>query len=439
MEQIKTMKVAMVCHLSNPTVRRHLPLDNGARFGFLRKLLGLNQWKEGYTDLAPWNASLADDFGKRGDIEFHIISAHPGMKKQRVTFVDNNVHYVFLNHNIASLLKCFVKNKGLWQTINPFAIRVKNEINKINPDLVVLQGTENAYYSSTVLGITEYPVYAMCQTVYNNPSRKEYGMWNAENGETELRLFKELKYFGVYCKMHFELVRQYSPHSYIFKFGYPQKGILLEPIETYKEFDFINFALSMDSRKGFPDAIQALAIVKKIFPQVRLNLIGKCSDEQLSELKNLISNLDLENNIVFTPFFEKRSDLFLHIQKSRFAVLPCKVDHISGTMMQAMQLGLPLVVYRTTGTPSFNKEKQCALIAENNNVEELAQHMLSLMENPKLAEVLKKNGREWQEKRCEEGLQNGDRIVNNFRTIINHYKYGTPIPKEQLYNPDIDD
>lgn len=439
MEQINKIKVAMVCHLSNPTVRNHLPLDSGARFGFLRKILGLNQWKDGYTDLAPWNGMLADDFGPRGDIEFYILSAHPGMKKQRVAFVDNNVHYIFLNHNIASLLKRFVKNIRVWRKINPFARHIKNEIRQINPDLVVLQGTENSYYSSTVLGISEYPVYVMCQTVYNNPSRRVYGMWNKENADTELSLFKECGYFGVYCKMHYDLVKSFSPNSHIFKFDYPRKDTLLEPVETKKEFDFINFALTMDSRKGFPDAIQALAIVKKHYPQVRLDLIGGCNEEKKKEYEALIEELGVKDNVVFTPFFEKRSDLFLHVQKSRFAVLPCKVDNISGTMMQAMQLGLPIVVYRTTGTPSFNKDKQCALIAEKENVEELAQHMLSLMRDPILAQSLSTNGREWQEKRYESGLHNGDHIVENFKAIIGHFRNGTPIPSEQLFNPDIDE
>lgn len=439
MEQVVKIKVAMVGHISNPRVRSHLPLESGNSTNLLRKILGVKEKKNGYSNIAIWNTHLVEFFSKREDVDFTFISPHPGLKKLRVTYTEDNIHYVFLDTKLSGLVKRMVIGKGLWRMLNPFAKAVKREVRQINPDLVVLMGTENSYYACTVLGITDYPVYAMCQTVYNNPSRKGYGMWNEENAQTELSIFNEFHYFGVYCKMHYELVRQYSPQSYIFKFSYPNKGNLLEPVETPKEFDFINFALSMDSRKGYPDAIQALAIVKKKYPQVSLNLIGKCSDEQLSELKNMIISLGLEKNIVFTPFFEKQSDLFLHVQKSRFAVLPCKMDNLSGTMMQAMQLGLPIVVYRTTGTPLFNKEKQCALIAEKENVEELAQHMLSLMNDPLLAQSLKENGREWQKNRYEANLHNGDRIVDNFRAIIDNYRNGTPIPHMQLFNPETDD
>lgn len=434
MEQIKKMKVAMICHMSNSQVRSHLPLIRQDFLCGLKRLIGLSPlW---YVDLAMWNQNIADYLSQRKDVDFYIIAPHSGMKKMRVAYKDNNVNYVFLNQHWAGLLKRFVRSKKRWLRINPLAKAVKREIERIAPDIVVLQGTENPYYSSTVLGITKYPVYAMCQTVYNNPDRRKYGMWKSENVETELDLFRELKYFGVYCKLHYDLVRQFSPHSFILKFGYPKTGELLEPIETKKVFDFVNFALTMDARKGFPDAIQAIAIVKKKYPKIRLNLIGQCTEEKMAELITMIEHLGLQENVVFTPFFEKQTDLFLHIQKSRFAVLPCKVDNISGTMMQAMQLGLPIVVYKTTGTPSFNREKQCALIAEKENVDELAQHMLSLMENPVLADELKKNAIEWQEQKYEAEKHNGDHIVDSFMAIIANFRNGTEIPQSLLFNPD---
>ena len=193
------------------------------------------------------------------------------------------------------------------------------------------------------------------------------------------------------------------------------------------------------SRKGTPDSIQALAIVKKSFPNVTLNIVGGCDDADLLQLKELVNRLDLGDNVIFTPFFEKRSDLFQHVKKSRFAVLPCKMDHISGTMNQSMRMGLPLVVYETTGTPSFNKEKECVLIAQKDNVEELAQCMLTLMTNPEKAETLRRNAFEMQEMKAEYSKHNGECLLANFKAIIDYYKNGTPIPVNQLFNPETDD
>ena len=170
-----------------------------------------------------------------------------------------------------------------------------------------------------------------------------------------------------------------------------------------------------------------------------LNIVGRCGKEYYEELSKLLTKLGLKENVIFTPFFENKNDLFEHIQKSRFAVLPCKLDYTSGTMSQAMELGLPIVVYKTEGTPYFNRNKQCALIAEMNNVDELAQNMLRLMIEPELAMNLRKNAREYREKKMEQAKLNGDNIVENFNAIIDNYWKGIQIPQEQLFNPDKDD
>jgi glycosyltransferase involved in cell wall biosynthesis len=108
-------------------------------------------------------------------------------------------------------------------------------------------------------------------------------------------------------------------------------------------------------------------------------------------------------------------------------------------MAQAMQLGLPLVVYKTTGTPTFNRKKECVLIAEKGNVEELARHMLTLMDNPEKAESLKFNAREFQEQRMVEARQNGERLMQTFRFIVANEKNSTAVSQELLFNPERDD
>lgn len=439
MEQVKKIKLAMVCNMSNPMVRSHLPLDDGRFYNGVRKIFGMKSKHEGYHDYAVWNSFFAEEFGKRDDIDLTIVAVHPNIKRLKVSFTENNVKYVFLNYQWANLIKRVVKNKDIWSRINPFAKLARRELNRIKPDLVILMGLENTYYSCIALGIKNYPVYALCQTVYNNPMRSSYMEVNLDNAYTEMRLFKELRYLGVFCKMHYELARQHSPQSFIFKFGgFPSKVGLLNPIETTKEYDFVNYAMSMSLGKGYHDSIQALAIVKKQYPRIRLNLIGECSEKTKSELMELIEKNGLQDNVTFTPHFAKQSDLFLHIQKSRYALLPCKLDNTSGTMMQAMQLGLPIVVYKTAGTPSLNQKKQCALIAEKENIEDLARQMIILLENPKLADELRKNARELQENKYEEEKHIVEHLIDNFKAIIDNYRNRTPIPEEQLFNPEKD-
>ena len=407
-------------------------------FHKLVHLFGLPERVGKLNDHAPWVRNMISYLEIQEGIELHVIGPQIRLKKRLTEFELRGVNYHFFSSEWTSLLRK-LNNYSLWKKLQPTGRLARKIINRINPDLVVLSGAENPATSIAILYAQKYPRYCLCQTIYNNPERSQYLRPNRLIQDMEKDIFSHLQYFGVYSKMHYDLLRVMRPNAYIFKFGYPSKGELLEPIETEKQYDFVNFALMHGSRKGTPDSIQALAIVKKSFPNVTLNIVGGCGENGLIQLKELVAKLGLEENVIFTPFFEKRSDLLLHVQKSRFAVLPCKLDHVAGTMSQSMQLGLPLVVYKTTGTPSFNREKECVLIAEKGDVEELAQHMLTLMSNPEKAEMLRTNAREFQEKGMEYRKGNGDRLVVNFHAIIDNYNNGTPIPREQLFNPEKED
>lgn len=432
------MKVLLLASFLDQEVRKHdIFKKDSLVYHKLIRAFGLPERVGKLNDHAPWVRNIIKFLEKQDDVELHVIGPQIRLKKNLVEFEDERVRYYFYSSEWTSLVRISKKYK-LWKKLQLSGYYTKRILEKVKPDIVVLSGAENPVVSVSILYAEKYPRYCLCQTVYNNPDREKYGKPKKINQETEKDIFSQLQFFGVFSKMHYDLLKTMRPDATIFKYGYPSTGKLLEPIETEKQYDFVNFALMHGSRKGTPDSIQALAIVKKTFPKVTLNIVGGYDEAGLLRLKELVKNLNLEENVIFTPFFEKKSDLLLHVQKSRFAVLPCKMDNTAGTMTQSMQLGLPLVVYKTPGTPSFNKEKECALIAEHCNVEDLASKMLLLMESPEKAELLRKNAREFQVKLIEYKKKNGDRLIANFKAIIDNYHNGTPIPQEQLFNPEFD-
>lgn len=436
MEQIKKLKVAMICHFSNKEVREHLPLSKHIMYRVVRKLFRMPGKRNGYDDIAPWDTNFIKSAKERNDIELFVISAHHGLEKSLVQFDSDGIHYYFLPCEVSTMLKKLIHSDKLWRRLNPLAPRIVKIVNTIKPDLVVLFGTENAYYSSSVLSITDYPVYVLCQTVYNNPEFQSTGKWDSKNATTEKEIVESAQYIGVYCQKHYDLLRQLGYQNYIFEFNWPisgDKGFVPTPCER-KEYDFVNYALHMCDEKGFFDCIKALAIVKQKYPDVRLCLVDGGSDDVRKELKVLINDLSLEDNVTFIPFFQERNDLFQFLQKVRFAVLPCKVDHISGTQLQAMKYGLPLVCYKTTGTPLLNKDRECVLIAEKNDVEQLAEKMIELMDNPALANKLRENSFENTRERIAKSHANMEQLVDNFKAIIDNYNNDTPIPANQLFN-----
>ena len=75
----KPIKVAMVCHFSDPMVRSHLPLDDRILYRIVRKLLGMPVKRGGYGDIAAWDPYLIEFLSKRNDVELYVISAHTGL------------------------------------------------------------------------------------------------------------------------------------------------------------------------------------------------------------------------------------------------------------------------------------------------------------------------------------------------------------------------
>lgn len=428
------MKIALICAFSNSMVRSHLPLDNRKLYNFVRKCLGMEPMKEGYGDVASWNTNFINNFKVRNDVELIVISAHSGLKKGIVHFEAEGVQYYFVRNDRATLLKRLIKNPSLWHKLNPMRPVVRKIVRSVNPDVVALMGAENAFISGTVLGLEkEYPTILKGQTIYNNPDRGKHGLVDAKNAYVERLIFDALKYVSFDTKMHYALYREFQKDSYNF---YWDLATTFCPVSKVKEkkYDFVNFANSMTPAKGFTDVLEAMGIVVQTHPEAKLNLIGRPTEENKKLYDGIIAKHRIEGNVFFTPFFEKQTDMFQHLQKSRFAVLPYKLDYISSTTNQAMYYEMPVVVYRTAGTPTLNEKKECVLIADMENVEQLAEKMLTLLEHPELAEELRKNAKELVDYQ-NDGKRISDEIMAAFRAIDAHFHHGTPIPEDLIYNP----
>ena len=430
------IKVAMICHFSNSKVRSHLPLDSRRLYAFTRKVLGLPSKGRGYGDVAAWDTYMITLLQKRDDIELYVISAHSGLKKSVSSFEMEGVHYSFVSCDMATLLKQLIPSPSLWHRLNPMRPQVRRIVSQIKPDIIALIGAENAYYSGTVLGIKGIPLIVKCQTIYNNPNRGTVGVVDKKNAYVEKEIFKDLYYVSVDTSMHERLFRQMNQNAINFKW---QLGTLYPKVDNVnKEYDFVNFAFSMIPGKGYTDIVNAMVVVCKSFPNAKLNLVGCGTPDYVEELKAIIKSNGIEKNVVFTPSFAQQEDVFRHIKKSRFAVLPCKLDYIASTIRQAMHYNLPVLCYQTEGTIKINQSKQCVLLAENGNANDLAEKMLMLLQNKGLVEELLVNGAEFA------ANDNNDAAISQqmsdvFHAVVEHYRNGSPIPKYLMANPNADE
>lgn len=435
-EEKNKLKVAMICHFSNEMVRNKLLLSDFAIVNFFRKLLHLDPYI--YGDYAPWINAIIYQSEKLNDkIELHVIAPHLGMMKTNECFDVNGIKYHFFKSKPSPLIVyldiLLFEAKLVHYRSN--GIMVSNWIKSINPDIVVLVGAENPYYSSTALRIKNIPLFVLCQTVYNNPEFKKTHpkvLYN-KRAAIEKRILNSTCYVGALNEKQNKLLRENGYNGFVFDFHWPNNPPFVAATCMNIRFDFINFANGMSSEKGYHDSIKALAKIKNKYPNVKLALVDKGPDTVRLELQQLIKTFDLQDNVTFIPFFEKKAELMQFLHCVRFAVLPSKVDHVSGTMHQAMGQGLPTVVYETTGTPALNKEKNCVLIAKKGDVDDLANKMMLLMDNEQLAKTLSKNSVEFMKEYRESNESRMQQLIAEFKAIINNYHFNISIPSDYLY------
>lgn len=429
------IRVVLLCHFSNEAIRSELPLSKMRIKNVIQKIRGKEAFK--YSDIAIWNNELFNELEKiEKEIEVHVVAPHMGLKPKLVELEQNGIYYHIFKSDDDGLLT-IARNKlfgcdGIKKYKYNCKI-VKRLVSNIKPDLVNLIGSENPYYSITALGLNNIPIYLTCQTVYTNPDRKLFSNdINKMCWDAELALHNKIKYFGCAGKMHRDLVLRNNPEAIIFKHTFPVSIPKKSAMKT-KNYDFVFYSVRLSNKKGILDAIEAINIVRNSNPDVRLLVIGDCDENIRNEIELLIKKYELTRNIVFHKSFQRHDDLYESIAQCRYAILPIKLDIISSTIIESMALGLPVVTYKTSGTPYLNKDKHCALISDIGDIQGLADNMIKLLNDNDLANMIKKNAREFVDNNYN-NERNVRKLIADYRAIIANYKYNTPIPEELLFD-----
>jgi glycosyltransferase involved in cell wall biosynthesis len=98
-------------------------------------------------------------------------------------------------------------------------------------------------------------------------------------------------------------------------------------------------------RKGIKYLLQAIGELKH--EKIRLTIVG--DGNQLLELKNLTSKLNIEDKVVFKGYLD-HSKLAETYQESDIFVLPSLNEGMSNSLLESLAAGLPVVVTDTGGT-----------------------------------------------------------------------------------------
>ena len=429
----------MICHFSDEKIRACLHLKDGKRI----------------ADYANWITNNINGYEKRDDIELFVVSPHKGMEQRRQEFEINSIHYYFFKSDpfIGQFVEktinylCYISEgfinrileeiRGIYRIVYyyPQKIYVKSIVKRIRPDIIHLNGAENPYYSSTILGLMNFgiPICVFIQGIVSDPEFLKYCKADLYRIKLEREIHSKVKYFFVGDPNHFNLVKIDNPKA-IFFF---RPEIRTINIDTGKEdivrkYDFIFFA-SIIVSKGIEHLIEAISRLKNEYPEVSLLVLGPCSKSYQAFLIQLCNNKGVASNITFGGYIQKREDLFRKALEAKIYILPTLNEGLATSAVEAMLLGLPVITYATGGMPFLNKDGENVLMAPTGNIDSLVLYMKKLLDDPVYAQNLAKRGQDFAKGVFSEEA-NIETNIRQYRAIIANYREGDPIPDELIFD-----
>jgi glycosyltransferase involved in cell wall biosynthesis len=330
---------------------------------------------------APWISLGIEEIKKREDIELYVIAPFNQILKN-CRFSDRNIHYYCIKAGVPFTRRNWpvMFSFNVWSNFYFFNLQVRKIVKKINPDLINLHGAENAFYSSSVLHLHNYPILITIQGFISldNELENKHPM-DKKRLEVEKKILVNFKYFGIEATSVEKYIRTFNPDAKMFWFHYPVAKSNVKNDVT-KEYDLVFFA-RITKDKGVEDLIKAVSIVKNQIHEISLCIIGTGNGTYIKYIKNQAKELKVADNIIFKGFIPSQKEMHLEVRKARISILPTYNDSIPGTIVESMLLGVPVICYNTGGIPDLNKEEEHVILVEQGNTKKLADEIEHLLSN----------------------------------------------------------
>ena len=146
--------------------------------------------------------------------------------------------------------------------------------------------------------------------------------------------------------------------------------------------------------KGLRELIRAFAVVVKQMPKTKLHIVGSAESKHLghlAELKSWVSRLELGESVMFDGY---QQDVPSVLHQMDLLVMPSTCEEAFGRILiEAGASGVPVIASRVGGVPEVISERKSGLLVPPGDPLALAQAMLALLKDRKLAFELARENR----------------------------------------------
>jgi len=157
--------------------------------------------------------------------------------------------------------------------------------------------------------------------------------------------------FDAQCARAVRVINQKQTKDFLIQAGVPVSKIkyipafyinldIFKPESLEKKYDIV-YVARLEKNKGISNLVEAVAILKKIKPDIKLLVIGQ--GPELENLKFKIKNLKLDNNVLLAGWLNGPEDVAHLLNQSRVFMNPSFNEGGPRVALEAMACGLPVV------------------------------------------------------------------------------------------------
>lgn len=364
--------------------------------------------------LAPWIDNYIKLLRENTELDVHIIAEYPTLEKD-TEFNDGNVKIHLISQKMPFLKRGWPHRVRYFSNYFLLYRKVKQLLKKINPDFIHLHGTEHDLSAVTLRLKT--PKLITIQGFINEAVKRNKNPYMQRKLKIENKIFKKFNCFGVRAAFMENIIKQYNPNA---KFYFHNYIIEKPKFKKTSEFDaHIVYAARICKDKGIEDLIKALGIVKQSYAQFKFKIIGSINDEYKKFILDLLRENGILENTNLIGFLPDMNDVHDEVSKSMINVLPTYYDIISGTIIESMFIGVPVIAYDVGAIGELNYKRQSLIVVEKGNINWLAKEISRLLEDNDLRETLSKNAKlEMNERFCDDFEI--EKLKQTYTEIINY-------------------
>lgn len=127
--------------------------------------------------------------------------------------------------------------------------------------------------------------------------------------------------------------------------------------------------------KSIDQAIRAFAIARRQIPGLTFMIVGEGPER--GRLEALAKELGVGDSVVFTGL-KRGGELVAALQANDVFLTASKSEDMPVSVLEGMSVGLPVVGVRALGIPEIARHGENAMVAEPDNLEEIAAHLVAL-------------------------------------------------------------